>query len=97
MHAVRASQALSRLTGLCSDESSAPYNPAAADSLRALLTPKLASMLKEQVAKDLLGKLNTNLETPEVNVALLLLISYLMGETDKDNEELQNFFTTAIP
>lgn len=66
-HALQASQALSRLTGLCADESLTPYNATAADVLKALLTPKLASLLKDEVAKDLLSKLNTNLETPEVN------------------------------
>ncbi|XP_015898180.3 dnaJ homolog subfamily C GRV2 isoform X2 [Ziziphus jujuba] len=66
MHALRASQALSRLSGLCSDGSSTPFNQAAADALRALLTPKLASMLKDQVPKDLLSRLNTNLESPEI-------------------------------
>ncbi|XP_019093472.1 PREDICTED: dnaJ homolog subfamily C GRV2 isoform X9 [Camelina sativa] len=65
-HAVQASQALSRLSGLCGDESLTPYNAAAADVLTALLTPKLASLLKDEVAKDLLSKLNTNLETPEI-------------------------------
>jgi hypothetical protein len=67
LHAVQASQALSRLSGLCSDENSTPYNQGAADALRALLTPKLSSMLKDQVPKDLLSRLNTNLESPEVN------------------------------
>ncbi|XP_010533202.1 PREDICTED: dnaJ homolog subfamily C GRV2 [Tarenaya hassleriana] len=66
MHAVRASHALSRLSGLCADEGSIPYNADAANGLRAMLTPKLASLLKEQVCKDLLSKLNTNLETPEI-------------------------------
>ncbi|GKV06523.1 hypothetical protein SLEP1_g18407 [Rubroshorea leprosula] len=66
MHALRASQALSRLSGLCIDESPTPYNVPAADALRALLTPKLASMLKDQVPKDLLAKLNSNLESPEI-------------------------------
>ncbi|KAL1208879.1 DnaJ -like protein subfamily C GRV2 [Cardamine amara subsp. amara] len=65
-HALQASQALSRLSGLRADESLTPYNPAAADVLRALLTPKLASLLKDEVPKDLLSKLNTNLETPEI-------------------------------
>ncbi|CAL9234395.1 unnamed protein product [Arabidopsis halleri] len=65
-HALQASQALSRLSGLCADESLTPYNAAAADVIRALLTPKLASLLKDEVAKDLLSKLNTNLETPEI-------------------------------
>ncbi|KAI4344059.1 hypothetical protein L6164_011333 [Bauhinia variegata] len=65
-HAMRASLALSRLSGLCSDESSIPYNLAAAGALRALLTPKLSSMLKDQSPKDLLSKLNTNLESPEI-------------------------------
>lgn len=68
MHAVQASQALSRLTGLCTDESSTPFNAPAVNSLKALLTPKLASMLKDQAPKDLLSKLNANLESPEVNV-----------------------------
>ncbi|KAJ8765401.1 hypothetical protein K2173_012098 [Erythroxylum novogranatense] len=66
MHAIRASQALSRLSGLCTNGSQTPYNAAAADALRALLTPKLATMLKDQVPKDLLSKLNTNLESPEI-------------------------------
>jgi len=66
MHAIRASLALSRLSGLCSDESATPYNQASADALRVLLTPKLSSMLKDQMPKDLLSKLNANLESPEV-------------------------------
>ncbi|XVF88478.1 hypothetical protein PTKIN_Ptkin19aG0054400 [Pterospermum kingtungense] len=66
MHAVRASQALSRLSGLCSDENSTPYNEPVVNALRALLTPKLASMLRDQISKDLLSKLNTNLESPEI-------------------------------
>ncbi|XP_068464472.1 dnaJ homolog subfamily C GRV2 isoform X2 [Phaseolus vulgaris] len=66
MHAIRASLALSRLSGLCSDESATPYNQASADALRVLLTPKLSSMLKDQMPKDLLSKLNANLESPEI-------------------------------
>ncbi|KAL5729405.1 DnaJ subfamily C grv2 [Ranunculus cassubicifolius] len=65
-HAVQASQALSRLTGFCTDVISTPYNQAAADSLRALLTPKLANMLKHQLPKELLSNLNANLESPEI-------------------------------
>lgn len=67
MHATRASVALSRISGLCADENSTPNNNAAADALRALLTPKLCNMLKDSMPKDLLSKLNANLETPEVN------------------------------
>lgn len=66
LHALRAAQALSRLSGLCTDESSTPYNQDAADALRALLTPKLCSLLKDDIPKDLLSRLNTNLESPEV-------------------------------
>ncbi|XP_030954444.1 dnaJ homolog subfamily C GRV2 isoform X2 [Quercus lobata] len=66
LHAVRASQALSRLSGLCADDNSTPYNKGAAVALRALLTPKLSSMLKDQLPKDLLSRLNSNLETPEI-------------------------------
>ena len=51
------------------EEIPTPYNQAAADALRALLTPKLASMLKNKLAKDLLFTLNSNLESPEVNAA----------------------------
>ena len=76
MHAVRASQALSRLSGLCSNENSTPYNQNAADALRALLTPKLASMLKDQAPKDLLSKLNNNLESPEVLLFFLMFHLY---------------------
>lgn len=73
LHAVRATQSLSRLCGLCSDEISTPYNSSASDALRALLTPKLAKMLKDQEPTDLLSNLNSNLESPEV-----CLIIYLM-------------------
>ncbi|KAG7023563.1 DnaJ-like subfamily C GRV2, partial [Cucurbita argyrosperma subsp. argyrosperma] len=66
LHALRASQALSRLSGMCSDESPTPYNQAAADALRALLTPKVASLLKDPEPKDLLSKINSNLESPEI-------------------------------
>ncbi|KAL4328983.1 dnaJ homolog subfamily C GRV2 isoform X1 [Arachis hypogaea] len=66
MHAIRAAQALSRLSGLCGDESSTPYNWSAANALRVLLTPKLSSMLRDQLPKDLLSKLNANLESPEI-------------------------------
>lgn len=72
MHAVRTALALARLSGLGADENQTPYNMVAADALRALLTPKLASMLKDQSPKDLLFKLNSNLETPEVIAADLL-------------------------
>lgn len=65
LHAVRAAQALSRLCGLSGDETT-PFNNTAATSLRALLTPKLATMLKNQTLKDLLSHLNSNLESPEI-------------------------------
>ena len=73
-HAIRASQALSRLSGLGTDESSTPYNQDAADALTALLTPKLASMLKDSLPKELLSRLNTNLELPEVSVTFFPFI-----------------------
>ncbi|KAK9102564.1 hypothetical protein Sjap_019818 [Stephania japonica] len=66
LHAVQASQALSRLGGFCNDGTATPCNEAAVTSLRTLLTPKLANMLKDQIPKDLLSSLNTNLETPEI-------------------------------
>lgn len=72
MHAIKASHALSRLSGLCGDESATPYNQAAADAVRVLLTPKLSSMLKDQMSKDLLSKLNANLESPEVFFLIIL-------------------------
>lgn len=72
-HAIRTSIALSRISGLCGDENLIPKNNAAADALRALLTPKLCSMLKDPMPKDLLSKLNANLETPEVNAHSILL------------------------
>lgn len=88
MHAVRASQALSRLSGLCGDGSSIPYNQAAAHALRILLTPKLSSMLKDQMPKDLLLKLNANLELPEVNLSPSFFIHC--------NEELFFFVWTKL-
>ncbi|WOL19523.1 hypothetical protein Cni_G28321 [Canna indica] len=57
LHAVLATQALSKLFGVCES---------AASALRALLTPKLANMLKNQASKDLLTNLNANLESPEI-------------------------------
>ncbi|XP_043725618.1 dnaJ homolog subfamily C GRV2-like [Telopea speciosissima] len=66
MHAILASQALSSLSGLCGDGTSTSYNKFAADALRALLTPKLANMLKHQLPKVLLSTLNTNMESPEI-------------------------------
>ncbi|XP_057538680.1 dnaJ homolog subfamily C GRV2 isoform X1 [Amaranthus tricolor] len=66
LHAARAFEALSRLSGLCTDGIPAPYNKATVVALQALLTPKLASMLKEQTPKELLSKLNSNLESPEI-------------------------------
>lgn len=80
LHAVQASQALSRLSGLCSDENSTPYNQDASEALRALLTPKLASMLKDQVPRDLLSRLNTNLESPEVNPVTFFFPIFLVEE-----------------
>ena len=66
-HAILATQALSRLCGPSEEEDLTPYNQAAHDALTALLTPKLAAMLKKQTSKDLLANLNANLESPEVN------------------------------
>lgn len=77
LHATRASQALSRLSGLCSVENSTPYNQAVCDALRAMLTPKLASMLKDQVHKDLLSRLNANLESPEVNAFSYITLKWI--------------------
>lgn len=66
LHAVRATQALSRLYGFSGDGISTPQNHAAVNALKALLTPKLAKMLNDQVPKDLLSNLNSNLESPEI-------------------------------
>ncbi|KAK1413925.1 hypothetical protein QVD17_29662 [Tagetes erecta] len=65
LHAVRAARALSRISGIAS-ENQTPYNQDAADALKALLTPKLASMLKDELPKELLIKLNSNMELPEI-------------------------------
>lgn len=74
LHAIRAAQALSRISGMA-NENPTPYNQDAADALKALLTPKLASMLKEELPKDLLIKLNSNLELPEVNSLVYFEVS----------------------
>lgn len=73
MLAVRASEALSRLGGLFTDENLTPHNQGAMDALRALLTAKLASMLKDQVPRELLSTLNTNFESPEENTDFFLV------------------------
>lgn len=82
IHAILATQALSRVCGLCSDETSTPYNDSAATALRALLTPKLANMLKDQASKDLLSNLNSNLESPEVSFNIYLMCEYFSFELD---------------
>ncbi|XP_031487738.1 dnaJ homolog subfamily C GRV2 isoform X2 [Nymphaea colorata] len=66
MHAVRAAEALSRLSGYCGDSGSTPLNRPAAAVIKALLTPKLADMLKSPSPRDLLSNLNANLESPEI-------------------------------
>ena len=66
MHAYLAAQALSRLQGSQTEESSSPINNTASNSLKALLTPKLAAMLSSGSLKELLHNINSNLETPEV-------------------------------
>jgi len=66
LHAVRAIEALSRLCGLSSVEISCPSNKPAYNALKALLTPKLADMLRNHPPKELLSNLNSNLESPEV-------------------------------
>ncbi|CAN6324472.1 unnamed protein product [Urochloa humidicola] len=66
LHAVRAIEALSRLCGLSSDEISCPSNKPAYNALKALLTPKLADMLRNHPPKELLSNLNSNLESPEI-------------------------------
>eukprot|EP01018_Ginkgo_biloba_P003241 Gb_33273 [translate_table: standard] len=65
-HAVLAARALARLAGFSGDELITPYNPSGANSLRALLTPKLADMLNNDLSKELLSNLNSNLESPEI-------------------------------
>ncbi|XP_074576518.1 dnaJ homolog subfamily C GRV2-like [Curcuma longa] len=65
-HAVLASQALSKLCGVSEDGVSIPYNHSGASALKALLTPKLANMLKTQEPRELLTNLNANLESPEI-------------------------------
>ncbi|KAG0472993.1 hypothetical protein HPP92_014850 [Vanilla planifolia] len=66
LHAVHAAQALSRLCGFGCDGISVPSSHSAVSALRALLTPKLADMLKAEDPKDLLSNLNSNLESPEI-------------------------------
>lgn len=65
-HAVLSARALARLAGYCGDEISTPYNPTAANSLKALLTPKLSDMLNDDLSKELLTNLISNLESPEI-------------------------------
>lgn len=65
-HALLAAGALSRLAGSLTEDVTTPYNPIAANSLKALLTPKLAAMLRPDSIKELLCNLNSNLESPEI-------------------------------
>ncbi|CAM0956063.1 unnamed protein product [Alopecurus aequalis] len=66
LHAVHAAQALSKLCGLGGDGISSPSNLPAFNTLRALLTPRLADILKNYPPKELLSNLNSNLESPEI-------------------------------
>lgn len=70
LHAIRATFALSRLCGFSSEGMSNPSNQAAYNALKALLTPKLADMLRNHPPKELLSNLNSNLESPEVTSAI---------------------------
>lgn len=65
-HAVLSARALARLAGYDGDELTTPYNPTAANSLKALLTPKLSDMLNDDLSKELLSNLISNLESPEI-------------------------------
>ncbi|KAG6548512.1 hypothetical protein Mapa_010000 [Marchantia paleacea] len=65
MHAMLATRALARLGGFLDD--STPYNLVAANALKALLTPKLGTMLGDSSPSEgLLRNLNSNLESPEI-------------------------------
>lgn len=75
LHAVRAIEALSRLCGVSSNEISCPSNKPAYNTLRALLTPKLADMLRNHPPKELLSNLNSNLESPEVRGSILIVMT----------------------
>lgn len=77
LHAVRATQALSRLCGTSKDGISTPCNETAAIALRSLLTPKLVDLLKNQPPKDLLSNLNANLESPEVFLWFIYFVAML--------------------
>ncbi|KAL2500773.1 DnaJ-like protein subfamily C GRV2 [Forsythia ovata] len=100
LHAVQTSHSLSRLSGLDTSENPAPFNQVAADALRALLTPKLASMLKDTLPKDLLSKLNANLETPEVNAADFAFLLSMLDRSMLQNIEsfawITNCFTLLL-
>ncbi|KAH7286770.1 hypothetical protein KP509_32G022100 [Ceratopteris richardii] len=65
-HAFLAALALSRLRGYQTDECTTPYNETTFSTLKALLTPKLAAMLRPELLKELLCNLNSNLESPEI-------------------------------
>ncbi|BBM97673.1 DnaJ homolog subfamily C member 13 [Marchantia polymorpha subsp. ruderalis] len=65
MHAMLATRALARLGGF--RDVSTPSNLVAANALKALLTPKLGTMLGDSSPSEgLLRNLNSNLESPEI-------------------------------
>ncbi|KAL2651546.1 hypothetical protein R1flu_019674 [Riccia fluitans] len=65
MHAMLAARALAKLGGFLDDTT--PYNPVAASGIKALLTPKLGSMLGDNSRSEgLLRNLNSNIESPEI-------------------------------
>ncbi|KAK1696170.1 hypothetical protein QYE76_012867 [Lolium multiflorum] len=66
LHAIHTAQALSKLCGLGGDGIASPSNLPAFNTLRALLTPRLADMLRNYPPKELLSNLNSNLESPEI-------------------------------
>jgi DnaJ family protein C protein 13 len=76
LHAVHTTQALSKLCGLSSDDILYPDNKPAYNALKALLTPKLADMLRNRPPKELLSNLNSNLESPEVMGSILIVLLY---------------------
>jgi hypothetical protein len=80
LHAMLAARALAKLGGFMEGELSTPYNQEATAVLRGLLTPRVATQLKDRSPRELLRNLTSNLETPHVSSISIFESTFILKE-----------------
>jgi DnaJ family protein C protein 13 len=79
-----AARALAKLGGFMEGELSTPYNQEATAVLRGLLTPRVATQLKDRSPRELLRNLTSNLETPHVSFSSSFNSTFILSERYSD-------------